>query len=301
MPSPTTAPGIVDGRYSTSSWVSSMNASSSDAVIGVSSWTRRPWRAARSPICGAVSPSTVNDPPPSSLPTVAPAPPSAVVNAATSGVTSLTAPPPLRATKSATLVSAISRPRPITTSRSAVSDISLIRWLDTNTVRPCAARSRRKWRTQRMPSGSSPLTGSSKSSTPGSPSRAAAMPSRWPMPSENFPARRSATEVSPTWSSTSSTRRSGMSFESASQRRWPRAVRPGWNALASSSAPTWRSGHARSAYGWPPISADPESGTSRPMIMRIVVDLPEPFGPRNPVTTPGGTSNVRWSTAVAAP
>ena len=39
-----------------------MNASSNDAVIGVSSWTRRPSRAARSPICGAVSPSTVNDP-----------------------------------------------------------------------------------------------------------------------------------------------------------------------------------------------------------------------------------------------
>ena len=37
------------------------------------------------------------------------------------------------------------------------------------------------------------------------------------------------------------------------------------------------------------------------MIMRIVVDLPDPFGPRNPVTTPGGTSKVRLSTAVAAP
>ena len=65
------APAIVDGRYSTSSWVSSMNASSKDAVIGVSSWTRRPSRAARSPICGAVSPSTVSDPP-SPSPTLAP-------------------------------------------------------------------------------------------------------------------------------------------------------------------------------------------------------------------------------------
>ena len=34
------------------------------------------------------------------------------------------------------------------------------------------------------------------------------------------------------------------------------------------------------------------------MIMRMVVDLPDPFGPRNPVTTPGGTSKVRSSTAV---
>ena len=70
----TAAPDVVDGRYSTSSWVSSMNASSNDAVTGVSSWTRRPWWAARSPICGAVRPLTVNDPPSSSLPTVAPAP-----------------------------------------------------------------------------------------------------------------------------------------------------------------------------------------------------------------------------------
>jgi hypothetical protein len=33
------------------------------------------------------------------------------------------------------------------------------------------------------------------------------------------------------------------------------------------------------------------------MIMRIVVDLPAPFGPRKPVTVPGRTSKVRPSTA----
>jgi len=37
------------------------------------------------------------------------------------------------------------------------------------------------------------------------------------------------------------------------------------------------------------------------MIIRIVVDLPEPFGPKKPVTTPGGTSKVKLSTAVVAP
>ena len=41
-----------------------------------------------------------------------------------------------------------------------------------------------KLRIQRMPSGSSPLTGSSNISTCGSPSNAAAIPSRWDMPSE---------------------------------------------------------------------------------------------------------------------
>ena len=40
-----------------------------------------------------------------------------------------------------------------------------------------------------MPSGSSPLTGSSRISVRGSPSRAEAMPSRWPMPSEKPPTR----------------------------------------------------------------------------------------------------------------
>ena len=35
--------------------------------------------------------------------------------------------------------------------------------------------------------------------------------------------------------------------------------------------------------------------------MRIVVDFPGPFGPRNPVTVPGVTSNVRLSTAMVEP
>ena len=37
------------------------------------------------------------------------------------------------------------------------------------------------------------------------------------------------------------------------------------------------------------------------MNIRMVVDLPEPLGPKKPVTRPGGTSNVRLSTAVTAP
>jgi hypothetical protein len=45
----------------------------------------------------------------------------------------------------------------------------------------------------------------------------------------------------------------------------------------------------------------PEFGESRPRISRIVVDLPDPFGPRNPVTTPGSTVNVRSLTAILSP
>jgi len=33
----------------------------------------------------------------------------------------------------------------------------------------------------------------------------------------------------------------------------------------------------------------------------MVVDFPEPFGPRNPVTTPGETLKLRLSTATELP
>ena len=45
----------------------------------------------------------------------------------------------------------------------------------------------------------------------------------------------------------------------------------------------------------------PESGASRPKIRRIVVDLPEPLGPRKPVTTPGLTVNESSLTASVFP
>ena len=84
----------------------------------------------------------------------------------------------LARTNSSMLVSAISRPLPITSRWSAVRAISLIRWLETSTVRPSAASARMRVRTQWMPSGSRPFTGSSKMSTAGSPRSAEAMPSR---------------------------------------------------------------------------------------------------------------------------
>ena len=48
-------------------------------------------------------------------------------------------------------------------------------------------------------------------------------------------------------------------------------------------------------------NAVPASGTSSPRIMRMVVDLPEPLGPRKPVTTPGETVKLRSSTATVFP
>jgi hypothetical protein len=47
--------------------------------------------------------------------------------------------------------------------------------------------------------------------------------------------------------------------------------------------------------------ARPESAWSSPMISRMVVDLPDPFAPRNPVTRPGRSSKLIPSTATVAP
>ncbi len=45
----------------------------------------------------------------------------------------------------------------------------------------------------------------------------------------------------------------------------------------------------------------PLLGRSRPRISRMVVVLPAPFGPRNPVILPGSTVNDRSSTAIVSP
>ena len=134
----------------------------------------------------------------------------------------------------------------MTISRSAVWAISLIRWLETRTVRPSAASARRNWRIQAMPSVSRPLTGSSNIRIGGSPSRAAAMPSRCFMPSEKPLTLRLATASRPVSLIISVTRRRPMPLLRAIEARWASAVRPGCRAVASSSAPIWCSGRIRS-------------------------------------------------------
>jgi hypothetical protein len=124
---------------------------------------------------------------------------------------------------------------------------------------------------------------------PGSPSRAEAIPSRWPIPSEKPLTRLLATWASPASSSTSCTRRLGMPLLWARHNRWSRAVCPPCAALVSNSAPTSQSGAGSSRYARPFTVALPPLGASRPRIRRMVVDLPAPFGPRNPVTRPGRT------------
>src|SRR6204780_4044655 len=249
-------------RYSTLSRVSSMNASSSEARTVMSSNRVMPWAAASFPTSALSIPviSMTSGPVPASGPatgavaagallparTVAPASRQRVASSAAWGLRTCTECWELDCTNSSMLVSAISRPLPITSRWSAVRAISLIRWLETSTVRPSAACARMRVRTQWMPSGSRPFTGSSKISTARTPGSAAAMPSPWPMPSEKPFARRLATSSRPTMRSTSSTRLRGMPLLWARQSRWSRARRPPCSALASRGAPPPRTGPA----GW---------------------------------------------------
>ena len=83
--------------------------------------------------------------------------------------------------------------------------------------------------------------------------------------------------------------------------RCARPVRPGWYQVASRSVPTQLEGFFNSRKSTPSNCARPEVGISRPVHMRMVVDLPEPFGPKKPVTWPSGTVKLRSSTAVSVP
>src|SRR5579872_4381054 len=59
------------------------------------------------------------------------------------------------------------------------------------------------------------------------------------------------------------------------------------------------SGSAATSY--PSTDAVPEDGASTPHNMRIVVDLPEPLGPRKPHISPARISNETASTATNVP
>jgi hypothetical protein len=54
-------------------------------------------------------------------------------------------------------------------------------------------------------------------------------------------------------------------------------------------------------YGLPITVACPAVGRANERIMRSVVVLPAPFGPRKPVTAASRTENERSSTAITEP
>src|SRR5688572_7189794 len=55
------------------------------------------------------------------------------------------------------------------------------------------------------------------------------------------------------------------------------------------------------ARSWPLMTTRPDVGFRRPAMMRMLVVLPAPLGPRNPWISPGATSRLTPSTAVNEP
>jgi hypothetical protein len=49
---------------------------------------------------------------------------------------------------------------------------------------------------------------------------------------------------------------------------------------------------------WPHTEAVPEFGVTKPVNIFIVVDLPAPFGPRKPRTSPAAQRKLKRSTTV---
>ena len=185
---------------------------------------------------------------------------------------------------------------------SAMTSTSERMWLETKIVRPPSARCRSRSRSQRTPAGSSPFAGSSRMSTSGSPSRRGRQREALAH-AERVPARRGAARRPGARRAEAPPRRAppGMPASVASTRRWLRPERPGWNAVASRTAPTRRAGSSSSRNGRPRTVAEPELGRTRPSTARIVVVFPAPFGPRKPVTRAGSTRNERSSTASVSP
>ena len=154
--------GRMTAWYSTSSRVIVMKASSRDACCGVNSCSTSPKFRAISPICAARQAGDRQHVGLGAGDRDVRAGQHRRAAGRRPGTRTRTTSDEAPRISSATETSAISRPRPTTMTCSAVSAISLIRWLETKTVRPSAASPLSRSRTQRMPSGSSPLTGSSR-------------------------------------------------------------------------------------------------------------------------------------------
>src|SRR5688500_9256263 len=81
-----------------------------------------------------------------------------------------------------------------------------------------------------------------------------------------------------------------------------RAVRRVYSPRASESMPMRaRTASGSRAASWPSTFAVPCVGATSVEIMRSVVVLPAPFGPRRPVIAPSGAVKVTWRTACTSP
>ncbi len=122
------------------------------------------------------------------------------------------------------------------------------------------------------------------------------------MPREYFATRSSARAASPTRASTAATAPGPMPWMRPSTSRLRRPERYGKSAGLSTIEPmrgitVWSLG----PDGTPSTVARPPLLRTSPSSIRIVVVLPEPFGPRNPNTPPSGTLRSSPPTATFLP
>ena len=183
------------------------------------------------------------------------------------------------------------RPLPLAT-RSQTCSTSPSRWLLRNTVRPSPRMRIRTSRISRRPTGSTPSVGSSRMTSCGSFTSAAARPVRCCMPFEYVPTRRSPHACMPTTSSISAARRlrSARRIKHIAPKNSThcRPVRYWGNRWCSGRYPT------RARVGRWPIGAPrivPFAVVGRTIVVMILtrVDFPAPFGPRRPKISPRPT------------
>ena len=93
----------------------------------------------------------------------------------------------------------------------------------------------------------------------------------------------------------------GMPYSAATISRYSRPVSDSKTAPDSGTKPTWRLTSMVRSRSNPQMVAVPLVGSSMPVSIFSVVDLPAPLGPRKPEIWPAGTSNERSSTAVCWP
>ena len=120
------------------------------------------------------------------------------------------------------------------------------------------------------------------------------MPSRWRMPSEYWRTRlRARRAVEPDELEQLVDARLGRRRSSAAEtaQRLAAAAAGVLGGGVEQHADARGRGWAARGSGLPSTVARPASGGVRPQIIRIVVDLPAPLGPRKPVTVPGSQRN----------
>mmetsp|Transcript_20735 Transcript_20735/g.65202 ORF Transcript_20735/g.65202 Transcript_20735/m.65202 type:complete len:201 (-) Transcript_20735:3339-3941(-) len=165
---------------------------------------------------------------------------------------------------------------------------------------------RRTFQRLRRETGSRPAEGSSRRTSPGSPTMETAVQSLRFMPPLRREASLSAWGRSSSWSRAASTSLvaslAGTPRSWAKSLRWSAQVRKSQRVLSWLTTPrTLEASSKSSRTEWVSTRTSPVVGATSRRIMLSVVDLPAPFAPRRPKTSPRATRKVTsWTATVSA-